>query len=76
MILTEIRPKKRIKLTVEQFKYVRDNKGVDSAILAEHLGVSFNSITHNKYLVKQLEKPRPPRNFFDYDQYFKEITTI
>ena len=67
---------KRIKLTPEQFKYISDNRTTDSGILAAHLGLSFNSVTHNKYLAKKLDRPKTVKGFFDVGAYVTELKTI
>ena len=68
--------KKRIRLTPEQFEIVRNNQKLTAIALSNMLGVTINSITHNRNLIKEIEKCNVPKNIFNIEIYTRELKTI
>ena len=63
-------------LTPEQLKFEKENRNMTLATMANHLGITINTLSYKKSLIRKQEFPPVPKNFFDADAYFKELTTI
>ena len=63
-------------LTPEQLKFEKENRTMSLAAMANRFGITIGTLSYKKSLIKKQELPPVPKNFFDADAYFKELTTI
>lgn len=63
-------------LTAEQLKFEKENRNMTLATMAKHLGVTIGTLSYNKWVVREQEKPPVDTKYFDADTYFRELVTI
>ena len=63
-------------LTPEQFKFVKANRKMTVPAMAKHLNISPGTLSYNRWVIKESEKPIVPKDIFDVETYFKELVTI
>ena len=70
--------KKGIKttLTPEQYKFAKENKTMTAVKLSKILGITEGSLSYNRWVIRESEKPPVPKNMFDIETYCRELTTI
>ena len=70
--------KKQLNLSISpaHVAFEKANRSMPTMEMAKVLGVGLNVLYNNRSLIKRLELPLIPVNFFDIDSYSKNLITI
>lgn len=66
----------KITLTTEQINFEKENRKMPAPVMAKIFGIPKGTMSYNRWVIIQKEKPATPKGFFDLQKYIDEIVTI